>query len=250
MKKYIAMFAIVCILLPCFCGCYMTKRKISEYAAFDYNVIWEKADEVIRPKKFLGTREYYSIAGVSKKEFIACKIHHQEIGGYTEEAVVLMHQDKDDAYSLDISTARLVMRCRWAHEQDTEYWLHLGENSRTEILFAIEEDVAKEIAKDVTAKNRQYLTKKQLEAYEQSSPDRLCFNIPNDYSTGCLWIEFRLTGYENLLWTGQIMKIDNDYLIAIQQSGGEGNYQYLRCDDTFSELLKQVEEEYELIVKP
>ena len=250
MKKYVTLFVALCILLPCLSGCYMSKRTISEYEAFDYNVIWEKADKVIRPKKFMGTHEYYSIEGVSKEEFIACKIHHQEIGDYTEEAVVLRHPDKGDAYSLDIFTAQLVMRRRWHREKDTEYWLQLGEKSRTETLLAIEEDIAKEIAADVTAENRRYLTKKQLDAYEQSSPDRLYFNPLNNNNTGgCLWIEFRLTGYENLLWVGQIMKIDNDYVIAIQQSGGGGVYKYLRCDEAFSELLQQVEEEYELIVR-
>ena len=71
MKKYVTLFVALCLLLPCLSGCHMSKRKISEYEAFDYNVIWEKADKVIRPKKFMGTHEYYSIEGVSKKEFIA-----------------------------------------------------------------------------------------------------------------------------------------------------------------------------------
>lgn len=246
MKKHVTLFVALCILLPCLSGCHMSKRKISEYEAFDYNVIWEKADKVIRPKKFMGTHEYYSIEGVSKKEFIACKIHHQEIGGFYEAPVVLMHQDKGGAYSLNVSTAQLTLRDVWWYEKDQEYWLHLGETSRTQVLLSIDENIAKRVADDLSAEHRNYLSKQQLEAYDQSSPDYLFYKSTK--VCGDLWIEFRLEGYENLIWAGEIMKIDEDYVIAIHKPS-DGNYNYLRCDDAFSELLKQVEEEYELIVR-
>ncbi len=247
MKKHIVLLLVVCIMLPCLGGCNMTKKQISEYSVFDYNVIWEKADSVIRPQRFLGTHEYYSIEGVSKKEFIACKIHHQEIGDWTEEPVVLMHQDKGEAYSLNVSSAQLTLRDMWWHEQDQEYWLDFGENSRTQVLLSIDENIAKSVADDLSAEHRNYLSKQQLEAYDQSSPDYLFYKSTT--VCGYLWIEFRLEGYENLIWAGEIMKIDEDYVIAIHKPGGGPSYNYLRCDDAFSEFLKQVEEEYELIVR-
>ena len=242
MKKYFLLLFAICFIIPCLSGCNMTKQQISEYHAFDYNVIWEKADRVVRPKKYLGSREYYSIEGVSEKDFIACKIHHQEIGDYTEEPIVLMHQDKGGVYSLDISSAQLTLRDVWWHEKDQEYWLNLGDNSRSQVFFAIEENVAEEVAIDITATNRQYLSKEQLNEYKQGSPDYLCYRSHQNR----LWIEFRLEGYENLIWAGEIMKIGEDYVIAIHKSGGGPSYNYLRCNDTFAAFLKQVEEEYEL----
>lgn len=247
MKKYFLLLFAICFIIPCFSGCNMTTQKmttqqISEYHAFDYNVIWERADKVIRPKKFMGTHEYYSIDGVSQKEFIACRIHHQEIGDFREEPVVLMHQDKGGEYSLNVSSAQLTLRNVWWYEDEQEYWLNLGENSRSQVFLSIDENIAKDIAEDITSTNRSYLTKKQIQEYNQGSPDNLCY----ESNKNRLWIEFRLEGYEQLVWAGEIMKIGDDYVIAIHKSGGGPSYNYLPCNDAFSDFLSQVEEEYEL----
>ena len=249
MKKYLSLVLILCILIPFSSGCMdsdqkLTDERLEEYSEFDYNVIWKKGDRVLRDSKL---NDYYSIAGISDKDFIALRCYVGYVGEYWYCPVVLMHQDKGGVYSLDASTAQFTLRNGFVCDQENdEFWLDVGEKSGTQVLCAIDEKIAKEVANALIAKNRQYLTNEQLRAYK-TGPDRLYYEQPNDPSRQYLHIEFRLEGYENLVWTGYVCKVDQDYVIEIRtDTRWKSSDAYVRCSDELSALIKQAEDQYGL----
>ncbi len=249
MKRYLSLLSLLCVLISFISSCEssenkLTNERLEEYSKFDYNVIWEKGDRVLRDSKL---NDYYSIADVSDNEFIALRQYIWYVGEYWYCPIVLMHQDKGGVYSLDASTAQLTLRTDFVcEEENEEFWLDAGEKSRTRVLCDIDDKIAKEVADALLTKNRQYVTNEQLSKYE-TDVDRLCYGDPNDPDRQYLHIEFRLEGYENLIWTGYVRKADQDYFIEIRvDSQSKFSDEYVRCSEELSALLKQVEDEYGL----
>lgn len=247
MKKYFSFLLITCILVSFSSGCTinepkLTDERLEEYSMFDYNVIWEKGDSVLRDSL---VHDYYSIAGIPQEEFIALRYKVVCLYEYWYLPVVLMHQDKGGEYSLDASTAQLTLRTSYVTDKENdEFWMDVGEKSRVQVICDIDEKIAKEVADSLIAKNRQYLTGEQLEMYEHVTNELYCEG-PDEHTRFDLHIEFRLTGYENLVWTGHICKADQDYLIEIHTAIlSKFPSKLVRCSDELSAFIKQVDEEY------
>ena len=251
MKKRIVLLILICILLLSFFSCsrYMSLDEFSKYSVLDYNVIWDQAEHVIFIADDESGISYYKIEGISAEDYIACVHEKYNIFiGEWSNPMVLVHADEGKDYSLDASTAQFTLReYGFWDGRRLEYWLNLGTTHRKQILSPIEESVAQEFAKQLPVNPSEYVDTGSSESYAIKS------SIKNEDGTDSylyLWIEIYLEGYDNLLWCGEVLRAGDDYLIAIHQNKNFGVYEYIHCDDSLSDLIDQVVNEYGLVSTP
>ena len=240
MKRLCLMLIAVCLLLPCLSGCATKRIDYSEYQVVNYNLIWDKGDELLKKNDLLYSSAWYSIEGVSTNDVLAyTRITGRMFVGGDMWTVpeVRMHQDTGGVYTLDATSARFSLREYHFPEIDnTEYWLNLGDNHRYKVLEPIDEQIAASLIEDLTA---------EPQDYRDGSPRHL-YDHFNKRRYG-LVIEIYLNEYDNILWVGEVRVDGGEYFIALYKGQGTPYCNYIRCNDELSALIDQVVDKYVLL---
>ncbi|MBR5601498.1 MAG: hypothetical protein IKW24_02615 [Clostridia bacterium] len=248
--RYFALILAVSLFGACLGGCgfgpYMTTEQLEQYQMFDPNVIWEKGNTVLQGFNSWHDDFYCSIVDVPQSEYIGWVQKHPVIlNGTWYEPRVLVHKDKGTDYELDPSSARLTLRGDYYNANTQEECMLLGGYYRDRELAAIEEEIAKQVAEQLTADISTRIDNSQIrEMYEGYAKDLYAYE---KNAAGTLHIEFRLREYPSLIWVGQIRQIDGDYLIAFNRVGDMNTGSYVVCNDALRELIDGVVERYGLI---
>lgn len=248
--RYFIIILAVSLLCSCLGGCgfrpYVSQEQIEQYRVFDPNVIWEQGGTVLQDFGSWHDDFYCSIMDVPQNEYIGWVQQHPEIlGGTWYEPRVLIHKDKETEYELDTTSARLTLRGDYYDAKTQEKCMTLGQHYRDRELAAIEEELAKQVAGQLTADSSERLDVSQIrEMYEEYAKELYAYEKD---SYGTLHIEFRLQEYPSLIWVGQILQIEDDYLIALNRVGDRDVGSYVVCNDALHELIDRVVEKYDLI---
>lgn len=250
MKKGVVLLIVTGVLISCLGGCgsllepRMEQEQLEQYREYHANVIWEQSTLVLQRGRKIGTEteDYYGISGVPTEEFIARFTRRSQVGGAEYEPRVLVHRDKDARLVLNASSARLTMRESAEYAKEEAHRMALGKYFRDREICKIELQLAQELAKQLTSGDTEYLTGQDIWNTYRDAPQGIRAYPEDDRSE--LYVEFCLEEYENLLWVGQIMRVAEDYVIAIRTSGES---KYLLCSDALGELIDQAVLQNDLI---
>lgn len=260
MKKYwIYILSLSCLAL-CLAGCGMSKEQLEAYSVVDYNIIWEDTERGIRERGEIlpGKDAYYQIAGISTDEYIAYKYYTSMFWAENPYApLVLAHPDRGTDFELDVSSAKLILRDNWENwwrdEQDG-LWESAGMQLRKQELTDMEEELAEQVAKSISAKTK-YKEEKDLGknlsylyAYEMSGYEIECLY---DHRLG---IQFSLSGYESLTWTAFIVQYEDQdgqigYAIEVWTNAYPKVHdtKYIPCSESMNAWIAEIKETCDLI---
>lgn len=241
MKRLCLILIAVCLLFPCFSGCAIRRIDYSKYQVVDYNLIWDKGDELLKKEGSIYSSAWYSIEGVSTDDVLAyTRTTRDVLIGEQRQSVpeVRMHQDTGGVYTLDATSARFSMRAYDFPEiDDNEKWLNLGDHHRYTVLEPIDEQIAASLIADLTSEPQLYRDDSRFrDLYDRFNKQR--------YE---LFIEIYLNEYENILWVGEVRVDGDEYFIALYKGEGTYDCDYIRCNDELSALIDRVVDKYVLL---
>ena len=241
MKRLCLILIAVCLLFPCFSGCAIRRIDYSKYQVVDYNLIWDKGDELLKKEDFIYPSAWYSIEGVSTDDVLAyTSTTSWYFSAKEKQSVpeVRMHQDAGGVYTLDATSARFSLRAyNFPEIDDNEKWLNLGDHHRYTVLEPIDEQIAASLIADLTSEPQLY----QNDSRFRHLYDR--FNKQNYV----LVIEIYLNEYENILWVGEVRVDGDEYFIALYKGEGTYDCDFIRCNDELSALIDRVVDKYALL---
>ena len=249
--RYFALILAVSLFGACLGGCgimdpHMDADQLEQYQVLDPNVIWEMGATLLQEPNSWHDDYYCSIMDIPQNEYIGWVQKHPVILVDTwYEPRVLVHKDKGTDYELDTTSARLTLRMDYYDTKTNEQVMTLGSYYRSRELVTIEEEIAKQVAQQLTADPSTRIDDTQLrKMYKDYAEDLYAYEkgVP-----GALHIEFRLQEYPNLIWVGSIRRIENDYLIEFNQVGDRHTGSYVVCNDALRDLINGVAETYGLI---
>ena len=260
MKKYLLWILCLSFLIFSLAGCGMSEEQLEAYSVVDFNIIWEETEKEVRERGEIisGKDAYYQITGISTDEYIAYK-HYTSMfwaeNPYTP--LVLAHPDRGTDFELDVSSAKLVLRGSWEgwwRNEEEDVWEAAGIRLRKQVLADMEEELAKQVAKSISAKTK-YKEQQDLGknfsyvyAYEKSGyeMERLYGNL--------LGMQYSLSGYESLTWTAFIVQYEDPdgrigYAIEVWTNAYPKAHdkKYIPSIESMNVLIAEVRETYDLI---
>lgn len=208
----------------------------SDYAAFDYNVVWVECDKKLK-SEYLPTRVYYAIENVPSDAYIACKAYESGIGA-DAFPVVKRPKGTESSLELDISSATLFMG-QFDFNFSDEEWRSYGKSIQKQDVAKLDDVIARQLASSITAENPPYINPEDCENWYTTGRNYL-----NNSENHILMLRFSLKEYDGLLWVACIIANQGQYYIRINNSLHA--HQYLPCSDELTALIDSLVDEYEL----
>ena len=201
---------------------------VSDYQAFDYNIVWTECDKEIKTEYLPTVRVFYRISNVPTDEYIAGK-YRDGVFGADEHPIVMKRKDTEPSVKFDVSSAELFGGGSDVNFS-TDDWLLYGQKVKRSDVTRLDQDLAGRLADALCADSPQYVDIKEYDNWYQRS---YLQNSEGD----SLMLRFSIEQYDELLWMARIVKYEDSYFIEVKDT--INSYQYLPCGDDLASVIEK-----------